>query len=144
MDWGKRIFPRGYRVVLHHSYVGSAVLSLCGIGKIVDSYAGDLSSHTATADGTVVVNRLKTQNATVTVEIPQNSIGDQFMRKWIKYLRNAKSEKYLLTTLTITDPSGGPTLTMTGVTPQKTPDRTYDRTSSNLTYTLLAAEVTEQ
>jgi len=132
------------RVVLYHPYVGTAILSLCGIGKIVVSYAGDLSSHTATADGTVVVNRLKTQNATVTVEIPQNSIGDQFMRKWIKYLRNAKSEKYLLTTLTITDPSGGPTITMTGVTPQKTPDRTYDRTSSNLTYTLLAAEVTEQ
>ena len=132
------------RVVLYHPHVGTAILSLCGIGKIVVSYAGDLSSHTATADGSVVVNRLRTQNATVTVEIPQNSIGDQFMRKWIKYLRNTQSEKYLLSTLTITDPSGGPTITMTGVTPQKTPDRTYDRTSSNLTYTLLAAEVTEQ
>ena len=33
---------------------------------------------------------------------------------------------------------------MTGVTVQKVPDRTYDRTSSNLTYTLLAAQVTEK
>ena len=132
------------RVVLHHSNVGSAVLSLCGIGKIVVSYSGDLSSHTTTADGSVVVNRLKTQNATVTVEIPQNSIGDQFMRKWIRYLRTCVAERYLITTLTITDASGGPTITMTGVTPQKSPDRTYDRTSSNVTYTLLAANVTEQ
>ena len=132
------------RVVLYHPYVGSAVLSLCGIGKLVISYAGDLSSHTTTADGSVVVNRLKTQNATVTIEIPQNSIGDQFMRKWVKYLRNCSGERYLLSTLTLTDSSGGPTLTMSGVTPQKSPDRTYDRTSSNLTYTLLAANVTEQ
>ena len=66
------------------------------------------------------------------------------MRKWIRYLRTCAAERYLLTTLTITDASGGPTITMTGVTPQKSPDRTYDRTSSNITYTLLAANVTEQ
>ena len=133
------------RIVLYHPKVGTAILSLCGIGKVVVSYSGDLSSHTISADGSVTVNRLKTQNATVTVEIPQNSIGDDFMRKWIRFLRNVKStESWLQTTLTITEPSGGRTITMTGVTPQKTPDRTYDRTSSNLTYTLLAANVTEQ
>ena len=41
--------------VLYHPDVGTANLHQCGIGKIVVSAAGDLSSHTATADGYVVV-----------------------------------------------------------------------------------------
>ena len=32
----------------------------------------------------------------------------------------------------------------TGVTLQKVPDRAFDRTGTNLTYTLLAATITEQ
>ena len=59
--------------VLYHPDVGTANLHLCGIGKITVSAAGDLSSHTTTADGYVVVNRLKTTNGTIQIEVPQNS-----------------------------------------------------------------------
>ena len=44
----------------------------------------------------------------------------------------------------MTDSTSGRNIYMTGVTVQKAPDRTYDRTATNLTYTLLAANVTEQ
>ena len=37
--------------VLYHPDVGTANLHLCGIGKITVSAAGDLTSHTSTADG---------------------------------------------------------------------------------------------
>ena len=60
--------------VLYHPDVGTANLHLCGIGKVVISSAGDLTSHTTTADGCVVVNRLKMTNGTVRIEVPQNSI----------------------------------------------------------------------
>ena len=41
---------------------------------------------------------------------------------------------------------GGNTYTyhFTGVSLQKVPDRTYDRTGTNVTYTLLATTITEQ
>ena len=50
--------------VLYHPDVGTANLHQCGMGKIVVSAAGDLTSHTMTADGYIVVNKLKTTNGT--------------------------------------------------------------------------------
>ena len=132
------------KTVLYHPNVGQANLHLCGRGKMVISYSGDLSSHTATADGFVVVNKLKAENGLITLEVPQNSIADDFLRKWAKYLRNCKDPaRFALSTLTVTDNAGGFTIVMNCVTPQKVPDRTYDRSSTNLTYTLLAASITE-
>jgi len=131
--------------VLYHPNVGTCNLHQCGTGKIVISASGDLSSHTTTAEGYVVINKLKSENGMITIEVPQNSMGDVFLRKWIKYVRTSKKvERFALATLTITDNAGGFTILCTGVTPQKAPDRTYDRSSTNLTYTLLAASITEK
>ena len=64
------------KVVMYHQDVGQCVLSSEGMGKISVSLSGDLSSHTATADGYVVVNRLKSSHGMITVEVPQNSSAD--------------------------------------------------------------------
>ncbi len=132
------------RTVLYHPNVGQANLHLCGRGKMVISYSGDLSSHTTTADGYVVVNKLKSENGIITLEVPQNSIADDFLSKFARYLKNCDSSRFCLGTLTVYDTAGNRTIHMTGVTVQKAPDRTYDRTSTNLTYTMLAAQITEQ
>ena len=131
--------------ILYHPSVGRATLSAVGLGKVTISRSGDLSSHTATADGTVVVNRLRSYNGTVTLEIPQNSEADRFLRRWLNYLQShATGSSFAASTLTIRDTAANHTYTMTGVTPQKWPDITYDQTATNVTYTLLAAEITEQ
>ena len=107
--------------------------------------AGDLSSHTATADGYVVVNRLKTTNGTIQIEVPQNSIGDEFLRRWARWAKNTGNpNRIALGTLTITDTVSGFKTICTGVSLQKAPDRTYDRTATNVSYTLLATTITEQ
>ena len=131
--------------VLYHPDVGTANLHLCGIGKILVSAAGDLSSHTTTADGYVVVNRLRTTSGTITLEVPQNSAADAFLRRWAKWARStANANRIALGTLTISDDVSGFRTTCTGVSLQKVPDRTWDRTGTNVTYTLLAATITEQ
>ncbi len=133
------------KTVLYHPNVGQANLHSCGRGKMVISFSGDISSHTATADGFVVINRMRAENGLITLEVPQNSIADTFLRRWAKYLRTTQDpSRFALSTLTVTDLAGGFTLLLTGVTPQKIPDRTYDRSSTNLTYTLLAASIVEQ
>ena len=133
------------RTVLYHPDVGTANLHQCGHGKITVSAAGDLTSHTATADGYVVVNRLKTTNGTVTLEVPQNSVGDAFLRRWAKWARaTASPNRIALGTLTITDNVSGFKTVGTGVSLQKVPDRVYDRTGTNVVYTLLATTITEQ
>ena len=125
------------RTVLYHPDVGTANLHQCGHGKITISSAGDLTSHTATADGYVVVNKLKSTNGTITLEIPQNSLGD-----WQK--NSQDPSRVALGTLTISDAAGNFSIVCTGVTLQKVPDRVFDRTATNLVYTLLATTITEQ
>ena len=78
------------RTVLYHPDVGTANLHQCGHGKLTVSAAGDLTSHTMTADGYVVVNKLKSTNGTIQLEIPQNSIGDWFLRRWANWQRNSQ------------------------------------------------------
>ena len=63
------------RTVLYHPDVGTANLHQCGHGRITVSAAGDPTSHTVAVDGYIVVNRLKSMNGTITLEIPQNSLG---------------------------------------------------------------------
>ena len=129
--------------VLYHPDVGTANLHLCGVGKITVSAAGALSSHTTTADGYVVVNRLKSTNGTITIEVPQNSLGDDFLRKWAAGAKpTASPNRIALGTLTLTDNVSGFQTVCTGVSLQKVPDRTYDRTATNVVYTLLATTIT--
>ena len=131
------------RAVMYHQDVGQCVLSAQGLGKISVTSSGDLSSHTATADGYVVVNRLRANHGIITLEVPQNSSADEFLRRWARYLKNAQSYLFALTALNIVDQMGGFTIYCEGVTPQKIPDRVYDQTSGNVSWTLLAAIITE-
>ena len=56
----------------------------------------------------------------------------------------ADPSRVALGTLTVQDSAGGFSIVCTGVTLQKVPDRVFDRTATNLVYTLLATTVTEQ
>ena len=103
----------------------------------------DLTSHTATADGYVVVNRLKSSHGMITIEVPQNSSADEFLRKWARYLKHAESYLFALSALNIVDSAGGFTIYCEGVTPQKIPDRAYDATSGMVSWVLLAATIKE-
>ena len=66
-------------------------------------------------------------------------------RRWARWARSTASpNRIALGTLTIYDAVAGFTVVCTGVSLQKVPDRTFDRTGTNLTYTLLATTITEQ
>ncbi|MBR0513195.1 MAG: DUF3277 family protein [Clostridia bacterium] len=133
------------KAVLNHSDVGQCNLHQSGMGKITVSSAGDLSSHTTTADGDVIVNRLKTINGTITIEGPQGSVADWFLRKWARWARSLQNpNRIALGVLTITDTVGGYTIVCTGVSLQKVPDRVFDRTAGNVAYTFLATTISEQ
>lgn len=129
------------KVIINNPNVGMCVISEQGGGRIVISYTGDLSSHTTTATGYVVVNKLRSKAATITMELPQNSPADAYLRKLIKYLTNAATDQFALTEMTLNDTAAKRTITATGLTPQKWPDENYDQTSSTRNYVFLAAIV---
>ena len=130
-------------VTINNDAVKKCVLSDCGAGRITISHAGDMASNTRTATGYVVVNRLVSRDGSIGLEIPNNSEADAYMRKWINHLKTCKTSEFAKTTLTVNDPAGGRTLTMSGVVPQKEPDEGYDQTAGNRQYNLLYAEMKE-
>ncbi len=76
--------------------------------------------------------RLKSTHGTIRLAIPQNSLGDWFLRRWAKRQKNSQ------------DAACGFSIVCTGVTLQKVPNRAFDRTATNLTYTLPATTIAEQ
>ena len=130
-------------VTINHEDVGQCVISDEGGGRVVITRSGDLSNHTVTATGYVVVNKLRSVNGTVALELPQNSPADAYMRKLIKHLISAATDKFAISKMTVNDPAGGKVITLTGLTPQKWPDENYDQTSSTRNYTWLAANIAE-
>ena len=133
------------RTVLYHPDVSTANLHQCGHGKITVSAAGNLTSHTMTADGYMAVNRLKSASGTIAIGIPQNSIGDWFLRRWAKWQKNSQNpSRVVLGTLTVQDSADGFSVVCTGVTLQKVPDRVFDRTDKNLVRTLYVIRYTRR
>lgn len=127
----------------NHPDVGKMVLSgENGGGRITIAYAGDMAANTKTATGYVVVNKLVAKDGSCSLEIPTNSAADNFLRKWIKFIKSAATKRFALASLTVFDSAANRTLTMTGVVPQKEPDEGYDQQSGNRQYNLLFAEMT--
>ena len=130
---------------VYHPDVGTCYLHAAGVDRVVVSSAGDLTNHTTTADGYIVVNKLKTSNGEVAISVPQNSVSDDFLRRWARWAKKSgNTNRVALGTITIVDAASGFTTTCTGVSLKKAPDRTWDRTATNLTYEFLAATITEQ
>ena len=132
------------KAVFNHPAVGQFVVSDEGSGRVSFSYGADMASNTPTATGYVVVNKMRAEHGAIQLEIPQNSNSDEFMRKWVRYIKTAPTNEFALGTITITDGNSGRTYNMVGVVPQKDPDETFDRESGYRTYNLLFAEYTVQ
>lgn len=113
-------------------------------GRIVISYSGDMSSHTTSAGGYVVVNKITAHAGTVALEMIQNSAGDLFLRRWCTYLKGASVKEFALATLDVKDNATDQQYHFDGVTPQKIPDISYDQAAGTVQYTLLCAYMTVQ
>lgn len=129
--------------VMNHPSVGKCVLSSEGGGRITISHGGDIASVTTSANGYVVINKINIKNGTISMEIPNNSNADKFLRKLIKYVKKAATSEFALTTMTLKDPAGNRTLNFVGVTPSREPDENYDQVAGNRQYTFVFAEMTE-
>ena len=133
-------------LTFNHPDVGKMCLSENGSGQISVSRSGDLSSHTVSATGYTVVNRLVSKDGSIGLEIPTNSPADLHLDKWVSFLSSdqCKNDQFATATLTLEDRARGKRSVFTGVTPQKKPDRSYTATSPNMQYNLIYAEEIEQ
>ena len=86
-----------------------------------------------------------TSTSAATERSPSPPPAISFLRRWANWQKNTRdSSRLALGTLTVQDTAGNFSIVCTGITLQKVPDRVFDRTATNLVYTLLATTITEQ
>ena len=129
--------------VLSHPDIGRIILSAQnnGGGQISVSYNMDLSGHTQTASGYTVINKTVGHAGVVNVEVAQNSNNDKFLQTFIDKLERLHASKFADGTLTLNDTASGYSISCSGVTPQKRPDRSYAQQSGTLQYSFLCANI---
>lgn len=128
--------------VVSHPSVGSFSFNGAGTGSITIAKANDMSSHDVASDGSVMTNKIRASNGTVTIAVQQTSAGAAFLKKLNAYVDNAPSSEFTKTVITIVSREQGVNITCIGVSPQKSPDSAYQQTGQQPAFAYLAQKIT--
>lgn len=129
-------------LVLSHPKVGKLTVTGQGIGSIAVSRSGDVTQHDVAADGSVMASKIVQKNGALALAIQQTSQANTWLRKWYNYLITAAAGEWIATTGTIKSQGTGETITLKGLSPQKMPDQSYQQTGQQVTWNLMATEIT--
>lgn len=128
-------------LTINHPSLGQFVMTGQGVGTVSVSHANDVTKHELSADGTVMISKIRAKNGTLTLTVQQNSSIHQWLTRWFNYLSNAITSEWASGSMTIRSKSTTETITLTGVSPQKQADRSYQAEGQNINWALMVANV---
>jgi len=129
-------------LVISHPSVGKFTLTGEGLGSVAINRANDLTQHDVAADGSVMVSKVYTSNGTMAIAIQQTSAAHTWLKKLTDYLMVAPTSEWAQASAILSNPSVGETISMSGVSPQKRADVSYQQAGQQVTWNLMAAEIT--
>jgi hypothetical protein len=114
-----------------------------GRGAITISMSTERSEHSVAADGSVMVSYIAGDNGTVTIEAQQTSSIHSFLLNWFNFTKtsadNGDPSNWAAASIILFSITDGVTHTITGISPQKVPDKSYAASGGMVTWTLMAA-----
>jgi len=128
-------------MVISHPAVGQYVASGVGLGSITTTMTTDRTTHDVSADGSVMVSKIKGRNGSHAIAVQQTSELNRWLLRLYNYLESAPTNQWAKITIIIRAPEMGDLITSTGVSFQKLPDRPYQAQGQQVTWNLLAADV---
>lgn len=126
-----------------HPGVGAASSTGAGLGTISIAMAADKTVHEVAADGKVMISKIAGKNGNVAITMQQTSELHKYLLRWYNYVDIANSSEFAKMVLTIKSNNLGDVTTCTGVSPQKLADRPYQAQGQQVTWNLMAAEITQ-
>lgn len=126
-----------------HPAVGAASSTGAGVGSIGVSMTTEKTVHDMSADGVVMISKIAGKNGTMSIELQQTSELHKFFIKWYNYITNAPAAEFATMNVTIKSNNLGDSTVCTGVSPLKLADRPYSAQGQKITWTLMAAEITQ-
>ena len=131
-------------LVLNHPSVGQFVITGQGVGSVTVARANDMTQHDIAADGSIMASKIVTKNGTIAIAIQQTSAAHKFLKKWLAYVSAAPTSEWTRMNAILKNPSVGEAINITGISPQKRADSTYQQTGQQETWNLMAMEITDQ
>lgn len=130
-------------ISFNHPAIGSYSAAGEGVGDLTISYANDGTVHDVAADGAVMVSKVISYNGTIAINAQQTSSINEWLLRWYRYVRSAASSQWALATVTVRDRTNGSIIVCSGVSPQKSADKTYQAQGQRWSWNLMAANISE-
>ena len=128
-------------MTISHPQIGQYVVRGAGIGSITTTMATDRTAHDISADGQVMVSKIRGRNGSHAIAVQQVSTLHKWLLKLYNYLEQATASHWANITIVIQANSMGETITSTGVSFQKLPDKPYQAQGQQVTWQLMAADI---
>lgn len=113
-----------------------------GVGDINISFADDNTLHDRSADGRVMVSKIKANNGSISISVQQTSALHKYLKQLFNFLRLRDTSAWAGTMITLSSPAGlFDTITATGVSFSKRADQPYQAQGQNVTWNFMAADI---
>jgi hypothetical protein len=130
--------------VITHPLIGQNQVTGQGIGTITTTMTDDRTKMDVAADGNVMVSKIHSGIGSVTLEIQQTSILNQWLINAYNTVDNAGDGEWAQFGININELyDNGIKTTASGVAFQKLSDRKNAQTGDSVTWTFLCANITE-
>ncbi len=127
--------------VLNHPTLGQCVLTGQGVGSIVVAHAQDASTQEVAHDGSVMTNKIYAKHGTLSFSLLQTSSGNAWIDKAYNTLLVADASEWAKFSGTIESRTSNETVSFSESCIQKRPDRNYQQTGQQVTWTLLCGAI---
>jgi hypothetical protein len=127
-----------------HPANGQISVQGAGIGTITFAMANDVSAHDVAADGSVMTSKIKSGNGTIAIACQQTSDLHRWLLRLYNYLDSAPSREWAGIGVLSSSPDMQVQHTGEHVSIQKKADKPYQQQGQQVTWTLMAAKLTER
>lgn len=127
--------------VMSHPKVGKFTFTGEGLGSISIARSNDLTQHDIAADGSVMISKVVTKNGTIALALQQTSAAHAWLKKLHNYLLVAPTSEWAQASAVLKNPAIGETITMSGISPQKRADASYQQAGQQVTWNFMAATI---
>jgi hypothetical protein len=128
-------------ITISHPAIGQYVATGEGTGSITTTMATERTTHDTSADGSVMVSKIKGRSGSHALAVQQTSALNQWLLKLYNYLETAAASQWAGISIVQRAPSMGDLITSNGVSFQKLPDKPYQSQGQQVTWNLMAADI---
>jgi hypothetical protein len=123
-----------------HPARGVFTLNGEGMGEVNITYLNDNTAHNLAADGSVMVSKIKAENAQITITMQQTSPFHRFLKDYFNTINFLPSNQWAAAAINLSSlVDAGDFIQATGVSPGKRPDQPYQQQGQMVTWTFFAA-----